>query len=198
MKAKTLIHTIKYFFGMDDADTQTSSREREVLKRLAKNAHKVLEIGVFEGHSTKSLATSMTSGVLYAVDPFFPGRLGISYGLLLTHQQIRKANKINPHVTVKLIKDFSYNLAKDKSITEFDLIFIDGDHSLEGIKQDYNDWADRIKSGGYLALHDTRVPSYNPNVKNLGSYEYFESVIKYDSRFQLVEQVDSLSILRRN
>jgi predicted O-methyltransferase YrrM len=198
MSAKTLIHTVKYFLGYEAASTQVSESESNILSGLAKNAHKVLEIGVFEGHSTKSLATSMSSGVLYAVDPFFAGRLGISYGLLVTHQQIRKANKINPHVTIKLIKDFSYNLAKDKSITEFDLIFIDGDHSLEGIKQDYNDWADRIKKGGYLALHDTKVPSYNPNVKNLGSFEYFETVIRFDSRFQLVEQVDSLSILSRN
>jgi hypothetical protein len=118
MSAKTLIHTVKYFLGYEAASTQVSESESNILSGLAKNAHKVLEIGVFEGHSTKLLAEAMNpSGTLYAVDPFFAGRLGISYGLLVTHQQIRKANKINPHLTIKLIKDFSYNLAKISVIT---------------------------------------------------------------------------------
>ncbi|MDB9347412.1 class I SAM-dependent methyltransferase [Nodularia spumigena] len=197
MIGKTLIHTFKYFLGLENPSTQVSNDEQNMLSSLAKNAKKVLEIGVFEGHSTKSLATSMSSGVLYAVDPFFTGSLGISYGLLITQQQIRQARRINHNVSINLVRDFSYNLAKDKSITDFDLIFIDGDHSLEGIKQDYADWSDRVKKGGYLALHDTKVPSHNPNVAKLGSFQYFESYIKFDSRFQLVDQIDSLSILKR-
>jgi hypothetical protein len=116
---------------------------------------------------------------------------------LITQQQIRQARKINRNVSINLVTDFSYNLAKDKSLTDFDLIFIDGDHSLEGIQRDYIDWADRVKKDGYLALHDTKVPSYNPNVANLGSFKYFESDIKFDSRFKIVDQVDSLSILQR-
>jgi predicted O-methyltransferase YrrM len=197
MFGKTLIHTVKYFLGLEKANTQVSDNERKILGSLAKDAKKVLEIGVFEGHSTKLLATSMINGIVWAVDPFFSGRSGISYGLLITQQQIRQAKRINHNVSINLVKDFSYNLAKDKSITDFDLIFIDGDHSLEGIQRDYIDWADRVKKGGYLALHDTKVPSYNPSVAKLGSFKYFESDIKFDSRFKIVDQVDSLSILQR-
>jgi hypothetical protein len=197
MFGKTLIHTCKYFLGLEEANTQVSDDERKILGSIAKESKQVLEIGVFEGHTTKLLATSMSNGVVWAVDPFFGGRLGIKYGLLITQQQIRQARRINPDVSINLVKDFSYNLAQDKSITDFDLIFIDGDHSLEGIQRDYIDWADRVKKDGYLALHDTKVPSYNPNVAKLGSFKYFESDIKFDSRFKIVDQVDSLSILQR-
>ena len=199
MQAKTLIHNVKYFLGIDDADTQTSANEREVLKRLAKNASKTLEIGVFEGHSTKLLAESMNpSGILYAIDPFFAGRLGISYGELISRSQISKACQQNKGVRVQILKDFSHVVAyKNTDLCDLDLIFIDGDHSLEGITRDWQDWSERVKKGGIIALHDTKVPDYNPNVANLGSFQYFESHIKYDERYELIEQIDSLSVLQR-
>jgi hypothetical protein len=50
--------------------------------------------------------------------------------------------------------------------------------------------------GGIIALHDTRVPEHNPDVATYGSYNFFEKHIRGDRRFTLVEQVDSLSILK--
>jgi predicted O-methyltransferase YrrM len=44
-----------------------------------------------------------------------------------------------------------------------DLIFIDGDHSYEGVKQDFEIYAPLVRSDGLIAFHDilehTRVPS---------------------------------------
>lgn len=198
MLGNTFLHVIKYYLGVEEANTQTSPKEREMLRSLAQNAKKVLEIGVFEGNTTKLMAEVMSSsGVIYGVDPFFSGRIGFSYGLLITQQQIRKARKINKGITINLVKDFSYNVASDQSLGDFDLIFIDGDHSFQGIKQDWNDWSSRVVQGGIMALHDTRVPDYDPSVANLGSFQYFESHIKFDSRFKLIDQVDSLNVLKR-
>jgi hypothetical protein len=42
---------------------------------------------------------------------------------------------------------------------DFDFVFVDGDHSLEGIKQDWHDWAGSIVSGGIISLHDMLVPN---------------------------------------
>ena len=36
----------------------------------------------------------------------------------------------------------------------YDLIFVDGDHSYEGVVKDYEHWKKAIKSGGCLALHN--------------------------------------------
>jgi predicted O-methyltransferase YrrM len=198
MSGKTLIHALKCLMGAEDADTQTSEEEQMKLSELAKDKMKVLEIGVFEGHSTRLLAESMSpDGELYGIDPFFKGNLGISYGLWVTRKQVQLAKKTNPRINIKLIRDFSYNAAKDRSLADFDLIFIDGDHSIEGITQDWSDWSDRIVPKGLIALHDTKVPSYNPGVSKLGSFEYFESHIKNDPRFVLVDQVDSMSVLQK-
>ena len=39
-----------------------------------------------------------------------------------------------------------------------DLLFIDGHHIYEEVKQDINDWAKFIVKGGYLVLHDYDEP----------------------------------------
>jgi predicted O-methyltransferase YrrM len=39
-----------------------------------------------------------------------------------------------------------------------DLLFIDGDHSYEGVRQDFADYAPLVRSGGLIAFHDI-VPS---------------------------------------
>jgi len=36
----------------------------------------------------------------------------------------------------------------------FDLVFIDGDHSYAGAKLDFEDYRDRVRPGGLLAMHD--------------------------------------------
>jgi hypothetical protein len=44
------------------------------------------------------------------------------------------------------------NLLGDKSL---DLLFIDGDHTYEGVKKDFNEYSKLVKKGGLIALHDT-------------------------------------------
>jgi predicted O-methyltransferase YrrM len=36
----------------------------------------------------------------------------------------------------------------------YDLIFVDGDHSYEGVLRDYEHWRKAVKPGGCLAFHN--------------------------------------------
>jgi predicted O-methyltransferase YrrM len=117
--------------------------------------------------------------------------LGISYCELIVSHSLKK-NKINN--MVKIVKDFSYN-AVNSVPNELDFIFIDGDHSYEGIKRDWDDWSKKLKIGGIIALHDTNIPEHDPSVGNLGSYKFFNDTIISDTRFTIVETIDSLNIL---
>ena len=78
--------------------------------------------------------------------------------------------------------------------TNFDLVFIDGDHSYEGIKGDWEAWSIHIAEGGIVALHD----SINCKSPNVGSEIFTQEVIKNDDRFRFIEEVDTLSIFMRN
>jgi predicted O-methyltransferase YrrM len=191
---RSVTHVIRYFVGIDAADTQTTQAERLLLEKYAAGKNRVVEIGVFEGVGTRLLANCIAAGGhVYGVDPFSPGRLGICWGKLIARAEVRKSKTCG---MVTLIEEFSFNASATLD-GEFDMVFIDGDHSLDGIKRDWEDWSPRIVNNGIVALHDTRVPPQNPDVAQLGSYKYFESYIRKDPRFTLCEQVDSLSIMRR-
>lgn len=45
-------------------------------------------------------------------------------------------------------------LARVQPFAPFDAIFIDGDHSYEGVKADYNNYVPMVRSGGLVAFHD--------------------------------------------
>jgi len=194
MAGKAFLHFVKYFIGIDNAHTQTSVAERECLVKYVSGKKRILEIGVYEGATTKILADNMLpKGKLFAVDPFIPGRLGVCWGRYVARREIKKSSGWH---NVQFIEKYSHEAAGIID-GEFDLVFIDGDHSLEGITCDWADWSGRVVAGGLLALHDTQVPAYNAKVKDLGSYKYFKSHIQSDQRFEIVEQVDSMSVLRR-
>ena len=38
-----------------------------------------------------------------------------------------------------------------------DLVFIDGDHSYEGCREDWEMWRDHVAPGGFAAFHDARA-----------------------------------------
>ena len=187
-------HFLKYYAGLEAAHTQTTADERMAVAKWATGKHRAVEIGVYEGVTTRVIAQSLARNAeLYGVDPFFTGRLGICWSKPIARREVHLAQST---CRVEFVEKLSFDAAQEIS-GEFDFIFIDGDHSWEGIRQDWLDWSARVISYGIIALHDTRVPKHNPRVAEFGSRKYFDQHISHDTRFELVEQVDSLSVLRR-
>lgn len=61
---------------------------------------------------------------------------------------------------------------KIKSILHKDLLdflFIDGDHSYDGVKQDYNLYSNLVKPGGIIAFHDITPDNFLRNGKKTAS-----------------------------
>ena len=44
---------------------------------------------------------------------------------------------------------------------ELDFLFIDGDHSYEGVKKDYEDYNKYVKPGGWIGFHDIKDTEYH-------------------------------------
>jgi hypothetical protein len=73
------------------------------------------------------------------------------------------------------------------------LLFIDGGHSEEDAFGDFFTWSGHVLPGGYLAIHDVY-----PNPADGGPAPFLVMQHALEGpRWQLVEQVDSLAILRR-
>lgn len=191
---RSALHFALYFAGFNLAETQTTLAEQDAILRHAAGRKRLVEIGVYEGFTTRRLAEAMApDGELFAIDPFLVGRLGVAWGKWIAHHEVRS---VRAPKRIHFVRAFSYD-ANRQIPGEFDFVFVDGVHSLKGIERDWADWSGRICHEGCIALHDSIPPAYNPAVAQLGSCAYFESAIRHDPRFEIVDQVDSLSVLRR-
>jgi predicted O-methyltransferase YrrM len=157
-------------------------------------AESAVEIGVFEGFTTRMLAERADAdSIVYGVDPFFAGRLGICWG-----ERIARSYN-GRHLAsgkVRFIAKCSPEVGSEVP-TPVDFVFIDGDHSLRGISADWAYWSERVAPGGVIALHDTLLTPDKPEGYTLGSIAYFHDHIRHDPRFDVVGQQDSLSVLRK-
>jgi predicted O-methyltransferase YrrM len=77
-----------------------------------------------------------------------------------------------------------------------DLIFIDGDHSYEGLVRDWQAWSPRVAQGGVVCLHDSRSTPER-RIDDAGSVAATAAVVRKDPDFELAEEIDSLTIVRR-
>ena len=55
---------------------------------------------------------------------------------------------------VKIMREFSDKASKSFPDEYFDFIYLDADHTYEGIKRDLNCWYPKVKNGGILSGHD--------------------------------------------
>ena len=77
-----------------------------------------------------------------------------------------------------------------------ELIFIDGDHSYEGLVQDWRAWSPLVGEGGAVCLHDSRSTPER-QIDDAGSVRATAEIVRKDPGFELVEEIDSLTIVRR-
>ena len=83
---KTLVHFLKYQPGRTQAETSVTTAEWNCLASHASGRRCLVEIGVWHGATTCRLCKVMASdGILYAVDPYPVGRIGISLQRLIAH-----------------------------------------------------------------------------------------------------------------
>jgi predicted O-methyltransferase YrrM len=133
-------------------------------------------------------------GVLFAVDPYPVGRLGFSTQLVIAHRGVNRVR----NGRVYWLRATGAEAARDPVVRAepIDFLFIDGDHSYDGLKEDWEGWNGLIAPGGVVGLHDSRPTPTRP-IHNAGSVRYTAEVILQDSRFELADEVDSLTIIRR-
>ncbi|MBT4651908.1 MAG: glycosyltransferase [Candidatus Pacebacteria bacterium] len=115
------------------------------------------EIGVaFGGHSQRIL--DKTNAKLYSIDPFRHIN-GYDDAMNFSNEKFNKLYKfVEKRLSVygkKSVLIRKKSMPAAKIIKEpLDFIYIDGDHSYEGIKQDILTWFPKINEGGIISGHD--------------------------------------------
>lgn len=151
----------------------------------------IVEIGSFKGKSTIALGLgskwiSKRKRQIYAVDPFtdssmYHGNYYVQF--LYNIQSVQLNNYALP------IKSYSH-LAITQCPALFSALFVDGDHSYNGVKLDIQLYTPRVVPGGLIAFHDySTYPDVRKAVDELCDSKKYVYVCDYDS-LRLIRKLD--------
>jgi predicted O-methyltransferase YrrM len=186
---KALTHCLKVLLGIEQPQTQVTPAEAAILERYAGTSTIIVELGCYEGRTAVTLAQA-TTGRVYSIDTFPKGRLKISYTKL-----IASLSKWRACVQNAIIIHAHSHHASIEFNDPIDLIFIDADHSFEGVEQDWRDWFPKVKAGGFIALHDAQRAECS--AEDLGSQRFYSEIVSRLPDIEVVDAVDSLVVLRK-
>ena len=188
---RVALHYLGWLVGVARAETQTTERERTCLAHYANGRRRLAEIGVWHGVTTARLKRAMNpAGELSAVDPYPTGRLGFSMQERIAHSEVERVRGGR----IRWIKATGKDAAVGHGKVDF--VFIDGDHTEDGLLADWHAWSGLVEPGGIVALHDSHSTP-DRRIDDAGSVKVTNEVILRDPRFQFVEAVDSLTVVRR-
>lgn len=192
-----LSHYSLWLMGLARASTQTTEEERACLAKHARGCRRLAEIGVWHGVTTARLRSVMASdGVLYAVDPYPVGRFGISFQQRIAHAEVSRV-AVGRVEWLRLTGGAAARHIADHNLGPMDFLFIDGNHTYDGLQEDWESWSGLIAPGsGIVALHDS-FPAEGRGIDDAGSVAYTRDVIRRDLRFRVVEVTETVTVLQR-
>lgn len=165
---------------------------REVLKGMKGVG---VEIGCLDGYSS-AVILDASELHLTSIDPFIPD----SMEKTLIGSKDRYLENVKPFgERASLFEEYSHDVREyDAVYGVIDFLFIDGDHTLEAVYQDYMDWTPLLRTGGILAIHDARMSrpggaNYHPGPSQVAK----EHVFDRPDLWEIVSEAHSLVIARK-
>jgi predicted O-methyltransferase YrrM len=179
-----------------------SPAEGEMITSLARGAHRVVELGVYEGSSAVVLCRTLgPEAELHLVDPFVDESgwalpAGARATPMATRLAVRRAARHGgPAVHWHIAR--SQDVGRTWALGEVDLVFVDGDHSPEGCREDFDVWAPHLAGGGAIAFHDAREGLAGGR-GSIGPTSVVNELFRAGpSEWAIVAEVDSLVVVRR-
>jgi predicted O-methyltransferase YrrM len=113
----------------------------------------VVEIGSYLGASSCFLAEGLKSGRIYCIDTWQNDAM--TEGSKDTYTEFKKNTRTYKDKIIDL-RGWSYDMIDTiKALNKpIDLLFIDGDHSYEGVKKDWDLYSPMLKKGSVVIFHD--------------------------------------------
>jgi predicted O-methyltransferase YrrM len=137
--------------------THLTNKEKCMLYRLAfqcKSSETVaVEVGSYLGASSLFIASALNrskyTSKLYCVDTW--QNTAMSDGEQDTWIAFKRNTQNFKNIFP--LRGTSVQVAAEFQ-NKIDFLFLDGDHSYEGVKTDVDSWLPKVKSGGVVAMHD--------------------------------------------
>jgi hypothetical protein len=127
---------------------------------LPLNCHGV-EIGVLNGGFSKQILRIINPKTLVLIDPYevngvkYNSGLTTAYSTEQEYLQVLKTFQSEIESGQVIVdRRFSYDAVKGCSDGVFDFVYLDGDHTYEGVKRDLHDWLSKLTKEGIMSGHD--------------------------------------------
>ena len=179
-----------------------SDGEGAALTRLAHGARRVVELGVYEGSSAVVLCRALGQDAeLHLIDPFIDPigsslRAGWRASPTATRLAVKRASpRPGPSIHWHIAR--SQEVGRDWTGGPVDLLFIDGDHSAAGCREDWDTWHAHIAPLGSVAFHDAREEIAGGRGHPGPTVTVNELFRSGASDWSIAEEVDSLVVVRR-
>jgi hypothetical protein len=198
--------------GLIPPRTMHSSAEAQIIARLARGRRRVVELGVYEGSSAVVLCSVLgPASELHLIDPFvdatgwaLPPDARPVEGA--TRRAVARAQRRGGHdgrggpaVHWQIAR--SQDAGRAWKGGETDLVFIDGDHSPEGCREDFEVWSPHLAADGAIAFHDARdgVPGGHGSIGPTSVVDaLFRDGGELAAQWRISEEVDSLVVVVRS
>jgi predicted O-methyltransferase YrrM len=179
--------------------------ESALLGQLAADAHRVIEIGVYEGSSAVMFCAALGPGAeLHLIDPFVDEhgwalRAGWQATPAATRLAVwRHARRSGPKIRWHIAR--SQDVGRAWTGPPVDLVFIDGDHSPEACREDWEVWHPHVQPGGSVAFHDARL-ELPGGTGGPGPTTVVNELFRGGSQpagWRVAHEVDTLVVVRRD
>lgn len=169
IKIQEIINTPR----MEGHDDQEGNFSRGLYKLIQENFQpdfEVIEIGTYEG--VTAILFALTCRKVITVDPF---DAGYNFDQESKEDLIRAEKmaleRFRSYTNIKVIKKTSKDFYQTFR-RMVDAVYIDADHTFEGIEYDLEHWKNKIKPGGFIAGHDAGSPTVSQAIDEiLGGYD---------------------------
>jgi predicted O-methyltransferase YrrM len=190
--------------GLIPPRTMHSEAEAAMLVALVRGARRVVELGVYEGSSAVVLVRALGPGAeLVLVDPYTvdtrwaalpQGAYATATGTRLAVGRAR--GRTGPEV--RWLRARSQEVGRSWTGGPVDVVFIDGDHSYDGCREDWESWRDHVTPGGFVAFHDARAGKPG-GMGAPGPTQVVDECFRASptAGWELTDEVDALVVVRR-
>ncbi len=150
----------------------------------------IVEIGSWKGRSTAWLAAGarLAAARVYAVDPHTGSREDPEAATLAAFRANLTDAGLADVVEPLVMTSAEAARTLDGPV---ELLFIDGDHSYEGVRLDADLWLPKLVEGGIVMFHDVSTTGYS------GPRRVFRRSICWSSQFEGIRRVGSMVVARR-
>ena len=156
-----------------------------------------VEIGCLYGDSANVILNASPYIKLTSIDPFIPDPMEHSLIGSLEDSLEKNSNFIESG-RLKIIKGYSWDEVGNFADSSLDFIFLDGDHRYESVLRDFTEWVDKLKIGGLLFMHDSRMGRQDGATFWEGPSKVANDLIfNNPDKWEIVNEAFSLTCVRR-